>query len=109
MRAPEAAETFDAWHPREIAPLVAYLASEGCTINGKVFHVRGGMIACFQGWSLGPSITSDRPWTSAEIAARLPEMVADADRLEAARTTPNDELRRRLAQNVLSSSVGASS
>jgi len=107
MRAPDDPDAFDAWHPREVSPLVAYLASEACPWSGKVFHARGGLIACFQGWSLGPSLTSDRPWTTADIAERLPAVVAEAERLAAQSAPPNDEMRRRLAESVLARAAAA--
>ncbi|MGE0387054.1 MAG: SDR family NAD(P)-dependent oxidoreductase [Gammaproteobacteria bacterium] len=97
MRAPDDPAAFDAWAPAEVAPLVAWLASAGCTATGRVFHVRGGTIACFQGWSLGPTLTTDRPWSAADLAARLPALVAAAERLDAARPVPNADLRRQLA------------
>src|SRR3954468_14541650 len=39
MRKPEDEDAFDAFDPRHVSPLVAYLASERCTLNGKLFAV----------------------------------------------------------------------
>jgi NAD(P)-dependent dehydrogenase (short-subunit alcohol dehydrogenase family) len=67
--APVADGEFDAFSPANIAPLVAYLASEKCPHNGKVFAVQGGSIQELLGWRAGRSIESAGPWTIDEIAA----------------------------------------
>jgi NAD(P)-dependent dehydrogenase (short-subunit alcohol dehydrogenase family) len=71
MKEPEDPETFDAFHPRHVSPLVAYLASEECTITGKLFSVQGGAIAEGSGWELGEAITTDGDWSVEQIAAEL--------------------------------------
>src|SRR5438067_1408133 len=44
VKAPEDPGRFDVWDPANISPLVAYLATESCPANGKVFMVQGGSI-----------------------------------------------------------------
>jgi NAD(P)-dependent dehydrogenase (short-subunit alcohol dehydrogenase family) len=102
MRPPDDPAAFDAWGPAQIAPLVAYLASADCPLTGKVFHVRGGVISCLNGWSLGPTVTSDGPWSVDEIAARLPHLAAEAERLAGAGEATYDALRNALKDDVLS-------
>jgi NAD(P)-dependent dehydrogenase (short-subunit alcohol dehydrogenase family) len=51
VKKPERPDAFDAFDPRQVSPLVAYLASERCTITGKMFAVQGGLIAQCNGWS----------------------------------------------------------
>ncbi|MEV5839628.1 SDR family oxidoreductase [Nocardia sp. NPDC052112] len=63
---------FDAFSPANIAPLVAYLASEKCPISGKVFAVQGGAISELAGWHDVKTIETDGPWVIDDIAARLP-------------------------------------
>ncbi|WP_330232881.1 SDR family oxidoreductase [Nocardia sp. NBC_00508] len=63
---------FDAFSPANIAPLVAYLASEICPITGKVFAVQGGAISELAGWHDVRTIETEGPWLIDDIAARLP-------------------------------------
>ncbi|MEU0796318.1 SDR family oxidoreductase [Amycolatopsis sp. NPDC005961] len=63
---------FDAFSPANISPLVAYLASEKCTLTGKVFAVQGGAISELAGWHDVKLIETEGPWEIDDIAARLP-------------------------------------
>jgi NAD(P)-dependent dehydrogenase (short-subunit alcohol dehydrogenase family) len=56
-------EGFDAWHPGNVSPLVAYLATEDCPFTGAVFHVGGAEVGLVQGWTLGELITTKGRWT----------------------------------------------
>jgi NAD(P)-dependent dehydrogenase (short-subunit alcohol dehydrogenase family) len=68
---PEDPDEFDAFHPSQVSPLVAYLATEGCQLNGKVFAVQGGVIGELGGWTTTRTTESDKPWTIADIETRL--------------------------------------
>ena len=46
------ADAFDAWHPANVSPVVAWLASEGCPFTGEVFYVHGTTVQRFQPWTL---------------------------------------------------------
>jgi NAD(P)-dependent dehydrogenase (short-subunit alcohol dehydrogenase family) len=61
----------DLFDPSNISPLVAYLASEGCPLTGKVFAVQGGAIQELGGWQVASEIETDGPWEISDIAARL--------------------------------------
>ncbi|QIS09149.1 SDR family oxidoreductase [Nocardia arthritidis] len=63
---------FDAFSPANIAPLVAYLATDKCPVTGKVFAVQGGAISELAGWHDVKTIETDGPWSIDDIAARLP-------------------------------------
>jgi NAD(P)-dependent dehydrogenase (short-subunit alcohol dehydrogenase family) len=67
---PVAEGEFDAFSPANISPLVAYLATEKCPHNGKVFGVQGGSIQQLSGWHVSRTTDTDRPWTIDEIAER---------------------------------------
>jgi NAD(P)-dependent dehydrogenase (short-subunit alcohol dehydrogenase family) len=56
---------FDVWHPGNVSPLVAYLATADCPFNGGVFHVGGKEVALFQGWTVTDPVLSspDDRWT----------------------------------------------
>jgi NAD(P)-dependent dehydrogenase (short-subunit alcohol dehydrogenase family) len=70
---PVAEGEFDAFSPANISPLVAYLATEKCPHNGKVFGVQGGSIQELLGWHMGRTIDTSGPWTIEEIAERTAE------------------------------------
>lgn len=58
--------------PVMVAPLVAYLVSEGCPLTGQVLSVRGGSITVNHGWSPGAQVNKDRElWTVPELAENL--------------------------------------
>jgi NAD(P)-dependent dehydrogenase (short-subunit alcohol dehydrogenase family) len=76
LRVPEG--QFDALAPENIAPMVAFLASdEAAAITGQVFGVQGGLIQLYQGWTPVAELTRDDRWTPAEIAARIGELFAE--------------------------------
>jgi NAD(P)-dependent dehydrogenase (short-subunit alcohol dehydrogenase family) len=62
----------DGWDPSDpmnISPFVAYLATEGCRIAGKVFFVRGGDVHMFKPWSIVDAVSKDGYWEVDELAA----------------------------------------
>jgi NAD(P)-dependent dehydrogenase (short-subunit alcohol dehydrogenase family) len=69
-------ETFDFWHPDNVAPLVAYLCSEAAgTISGKVFGVQGDAVELYQPFTSVAVIQNhDTRFTSEGIAARAHEL-----------------------------------
>ncbi|MDQ1397957.1 MAG: hypothetical protein QOG64_3216 [Acidimicrobiaceae bacterium] len=66
---------FDVWDPGNISPLVAYLAEEDCTANGKMFFVQGGTIRVMENWTMSTRIEKDRRWTVAELETAMTELV----------------------------------
>ena len=68
---PEDPGAFDAFSPANISPLVAWLATEDCPVNGKLFAVQGGSIQVCRGWEAGEGITTDGPWRIETIAEQL--------------------------------------
>lgn len=71
MAEPEDGE-LDLFSPANIAPLVAYLATEECPITGAVYAVQGGAISRLAGWHDTDTIETDGVWRIDDIAARLP-------------------------------------
>jgi hypothetical protein len=56
---------------------VAYLSTEECPINGRVFFVFGGQIHLFQPFAIVDKIEKDGRWTVPELereAARLADV-----------------------------------
>ena len=71
VKAPSEADQFDVWDPANVSPLVAYLATENCPANGKVFFVQGGKVQKFQPWTLSESIDKQDRWTVAELETEM--------------------------------------
>ncbi|HEX3979667.1 MAG TPA: SDR family oxidoreductase [Acidimicrobiales bacterium] len=71
VRAPADASAFDSWDPANVSPLVAYLATESCPANGRVFFVQGGQVRLFQPWTMTESIDRDGRWTVADLQAEM--------------------------------------
>ncbi|HVM08018.1 MAG TPA: SDR family oxidoreductase [Acidimicrobiales bacterium] len=76
VKAPEDAAKFDIWNPANISPLVAYLATENCPANGKVFFVQGGTVKLFQGWTMTDGVEKNDRWTVAELEAEMKKLVS---------------------------------
>jgi NAD(P)-dependent dehydrogenase (short-subunit alcohol dehydrogenase family) len=68
---PEADQGFDVYHPSNISPLVAYLATDGCSLSGHIFRVVGGLIGVYEGWHLVESFESDQRWSVSDIEQAL--------------------------------------
>jgi hypothetical protein len=69
-------ESFDFWHPDNVAPLVAYLCSEAAgDISGKVFGVQGDAVELYQPFTSVAVIQNhDTRFTPSGIAARVHEL-----------------------------------
>jgi NAD(P)-dependent dehydrogenase (short-subunit alcohol dehydrogenase family) len=68
---PDDATAFDPFHPANIAPLVAYLATEKCPLRGKLFAVQGGAISELAGWHTVRTTETTDAWTIGDIQARI--------------------------------------
>jgi NAD(P)-dependent dehydrogenase (short-subunit alcohol dehydrogenase family) len=69
LRLPEG--EFDALAPENVAPLVAYLATDDAGhITGQLFYVQGGLVQLYQGWTPVAEIQKGDRWTPAELAER---------------------------------------
>lgn len=75
VKAPEDPNAFDAWHPANVSPMVAYLVSENCQFNGDTFFVTGGLIQKFIPWAMsdapGDKLSRDSRWTLEEIVSEF--------------------------------------
>lgn len=73
---PENGEDAGSMDPGNVSPFVAYLATEDCPIDGRVFFVMGGTVQLFQPWSIIDKI--DKPdgerWTVAELREKAPRL-----------------------------------
>ena len=71
MKAPEDPDAFDAFHPKHVSPLVAWLATEDCPITGEVFAIQGGSVSKLVGWQIGDTETTSDDWTIESVGAAL--------------------------------------
>jgi hypothetical protein len=74
VRAPENPADFDVYHPGNVSPTVAWLASAACPTTGRVLLVRGGEVRRFDGWHDDHGVQHDRRWTVAGVGAALEEL-----------------------------------
>jgi NAD(P)-dependent dehydrogenase (short-subunit alcohol dehydrogenase family) len=71
MAPPADPSTFDPWHPANVSPLVAWLASAACDVTGRVFLAQGGRVELYRPWSVEASVDKGGRWSPAELGAAL--------------------------------------
>jgi NAD(P)-dependent dehydrogenase (short-subunit alcohol dehydrogenase family) len=75
VRPPDDVDAFDEWHPGNVSPVVAYLAQADCAVTGEVFHVRGGTVTRFLGWTAGAAAVKGGRWTAQELTGEIPRLL----------------------------------
>lgn len=77
MQAPE--DGFDAMHPTNVSPLVAWLASEdSADVTGRVIESEGGKLCVEEGWRHGPTVDIGRRWEPADVGEAVRGLIAEA-------------------------------
>jgi NAD(P)-dependent dehydrogenase (short-subunit alcohol dehydrogenase family) len=72
--------SFDAWDPKNIANLVAFLAApESADINGQIFVVFGGNIYAMSAFQPVGQVTRDAAWTPQELIEAKGELFKGID------------------------------
>jgi NAD(P)-dependent dehydrogenase (short-subunit alcohol dehydrogenase family) len=63
---------FDVFDPRNIAPLIAWLASDdAASVHGEVFRVGGGTVWLMQGWHSVGKVSQKATWEPAALGEKL--------------------------------------
>jgi NAD(P)-dependent dehydrogenase (short-subunit alcohol dehydrogenase family) len=63
---------FDVFSPRNVAPLVAWLASdEAADVHGEVFRVGGGTVWLMKGWHSAGKVQQRGTWEAADLGSKL--------------------------------------
>jgi len=77
MAAPE--DGFDAMHPGNVSPVVAWLVSEEAgDVTGRTIEIEGGRICVEEGWNHGPAQDLGRRWEAAEVGPALRSLLGQA-------------------------------
>jgi NAD(P)-dependent dehydrogenase (short-subunit alcohol dehydrogenase family) len=71
VRAPDDPAAFDTYHPGNVSPVVAWLASEPCSASGVVLYIRGGQVRVMEGWHYTTTVEHDGRWNVAALADAL--------------------------------------
>ena len=62
---------FDEWDPKNVSPLVCYLASADCAFNGETFFVQGGTVRRVKSWEMAETVEQPDTWTVAALGEAL--------------------------------------
>lgn len=77
LAAPDDPSVFDMFHPGNVSPLVAYLATESCPFTGGVFHVTAHEVGLLRGWSMQEDdvLRANGRWTMEELQEQAPRLL----------------------------------
>ncbi len=71
VRPPEDDGRFDEWDPDNVSPVVAWLASEGCGVTGRLLYVFGGTVQPMSGWTREPGVEQPGRWRIEKLGEEL--------------------------------------
>src|SRR5436305_275425 len=78
MGAPQGGDAFDVFAPENVAPLVAFLATDAASyITGQCFLVFGGTVTLMKPWTSGPSIERGERWTVEELEGEMGKLFTE--------------------------------
>src|SRR5215510_2284025 len=67
---------FDEWDPKNVSPLVCYLASADCQFNGETFFVQGGTVRRVRSWEMAESVEQQETWTVDALGEALAKTIS---------------------------------
>jgi NAD(P)-dependent dehydrogenase (short-subunit alcohol dehydrogenase family) len=71
VAAPGDGAQFDLWDPAHVSPVVGYLGTRECSLNGRTLFVQGGTIRMMDGWQFGASFEQDERWSIEQLRETL--------------------------------------
>lgn len=71
VAAPSEGAGFDLWDPAHVSPVVGYLATADCPLNGRTLFVQGGTVQFMEGWHFTASFEQEARWSIAELRETL--------------------------------------
>jgi NAD(P)-dependent dehydrogenase (short-subunit alcohol dehydrogenase family) len=78
MGPPQEEGAFDTFAPENVAPLVAFLATDNAShITGQCFLVFGGTVTLMKSWTSGPTIERGERWTAEELDAEIGKLFTE--------------------------------
>ena len=70
---------WSAGDPENVAPVVAWLASdEASEVTGQVFSVSGGRVGVMEGWAQGPGTSQDARWDPVDLGPVMKDLLGKA-------------------------------
>jgi len=76
MRRPDSG--FDAMDPANVSPLVVWLGSAACRVNGRMFEIAGGQVSVADGWQHGEVVDKGSRLEPAEIGGIVDDLLKRA-------------------------------
>jgi len=77
VRAPDDPAVFDPFHPANVSPVVAWLATEACSATGRVLYVKGGEVRVVEGWHYAGIWEHEGRGTVAEVGQALGALLGE--------------------------------
>jgi len=77
VRVPDDPGVFDTFHPGNVSPVVAWLATEACAVTGRVLYVKGGEVRVVEGWHYGETWEHEGRATVAEVGSALGALLGE--------------------------------
>lgn len=76
MRRPDSG--FDAMDPANVSPLVVWLGSADCHVNGRMFEIAGGQVSVADGWQHGDVFDKGSRLAPSEIGGIVDDLLKQA-------------------------------
>ncbi len=74
----KSATDFDEWAPENVAPVVAFLATDqAADITGQVFYIGGGTVQLYGAWGPVQELKQNRRWTVEELIDQAATLFGD--------------------------------
>lgn len=69
---------FDAMDPANVSPLVVWLGSAACDVNGRMFEIAGGELTVCDGWQRAASFDNGARYEPAAIGAIVTDLIRES-------------------------------